>query len=175
MASRAPDCILVGRHLELRGRRSHIWIRRALVVLVGLVPLAALFGVFGQGQRTVSAASGTAVLAVAAPGELRGGLLFTGRYRVTARAAIRDARLVLDPDWTDDMQVNSIVPQRRSQTKRNGHIVLDLGRIEAGATSLTYIGYQVNPTNSGRRSMGIELDDGSRRLLRIDRTVTIFP
>jgi hypothetical protein len=115
------------------------------------------------------------VLSVTAPDHLRGGLLFTGRYRVTARVDLADARLVLDPGWTDNMQVNSIVPQARSQTSRDGRVVLDLGRLVAGRTSVTFVGYQVNPTNIGRRSEGVELDDGSRPLLRIHRTVTIFP
>ena len=34
---------------------------------------------------------------------------------------------------------------------------------------------QVNPTNLGRRAQNVELDDGTTPLLRIKRTVTIFP
>jgi hypothetical protein len=175
VATRPPDCILVGRHLELRGRRGHAWIRRAVLLVVGLVPLAALFDVFGQEQVTTTVGNDAAVLAVSAPRNLRGGLLFTGRFRVTAKADIGDARLVLDPDWTDQMQVNSIVPQPRAQTSRDGRIVLDLGRLAAGRTSLTFIGLQVNPINIGRRSQGVELDNGARPLLRIHRSVTIYP
>jgi hypothetical protein len=33
----------------------------------------------------------------------------------------------------------------------------------------------VNPTEIGRRSQDVELHDGERRLIHIDRTVTIFP
>jgi hypothetical protein len=175
VATRVPDCIQIGRHLELRGRGRDIWFRRVLLGLVALVPLAALLDVFGQEPQTASGESATAVLAVTAPVHLRGGLLFTGKYRVTARTDIADARLVLDPDWTDDMQVNSVVPQARSQTSRDGRVVLDLGRLASGQTSVTFVGYQVNPTNIGRRTEGVELDDGSRPLLRIHRTVTIFP
>jgi hypothetical protein len=175
VATPVPDGIDVARHLELRGRRRHLWVRRALFGLVALVPLAALLDVFGQEQQTAAAESARAALSVTGPQRLRGGLLFTGKYRVTARVDIADARLVLDPGWTDEMQVNSIVPQPRSQTSRNGRVVLDLGRVPAGSTSVTFIGYQVNPTNVGRRAEGVELDDGSRPLVRIHRTVTIFP
>jgi hypothetical protein len=175
VSNRIPECIEVGRHVELRGRNREIWIRRVVLALVALVPVAALLDVFGQEQRTATAESVTAVLSVTAPDRVRGGLLFTARYRITARTVIRDARLVLDPAWTDDMQVNSIVPQPRSQTSREGAVVLDIGRISAGRTWVTFIGYQVNPTNVGRHNEAVELDDGARRLLRVRRTVVVYP
>jgi hypothetical protein len=34
---------------------------------------------------------------------------------------------------------------------------------------------QVNPTTVGNRSQGVALDDGSRRITRIDRNLIVFP
>jgi hypothetical protein len=34
---------------------------------------------------------------------------------------------------------------------------------------------QVNPTNVGRRSQNVELDDGETPILTVHRTITIFP
>jgi hypothetical protein len=34
---------------------------------------------------------------------------------------------------------------------------------------------QVNPTNVGRRSQDVELDDGEKAILTVQRDITIFP
>ena len=35
--------------------------------------------------------------------------------------------------------------------------------------------FQVDPTNIGRRAQNVELDDGDTTILRVRRTLTIFP
>ena len=56
-----PDGIVLKRHRDLEGRRNHAWVRRALIVLVGLVPLLALFNLFGQRPHIATAQSTNAV------------------------------------------------------------------------------------------------------------------
>jgi hypothetical protein len=53
--------------------------------------------------------------------------------------------------------------------------VLQLGHIPAGSSYIEFIEFQVNPTNVGHRSQDVELDDGNTFLLKIHRTITIFP
>src|SRR5213078_2810893 len=43
----APDEIDLGRDRDLRGRDKDLWIRRSLFALIALIPLLALFNVFG--------------------------------------------------------------------------------------------------------------------------------
>jgi len=135
----------------------------------------ALFNLFGQRPETATVDTPSARLAVYSPTALRGGLLFTSRFHVTAHKDIRKALLILAPGWIEDMQVNSITPEPRSAGSRDGRIVLDLGPIAAGHSVITFIEFQVNPTNVGHRSQDVELDDGSRPLLHIERSVTVFP
>src|SRR4051812_10752327 len=92
-----PDGIVLNRHRDLEGRSNHPWIRRGLLALVGAVLLLALANVFGQRPSTSRAAAPAAVLSVYSPSRVRGGLLYTARFHVTARDELQNATLVLDP------------------------------------------------------------------------------
>lgn len=76
MAGDLPDGLTVERNRDLRGRSEHVWIRRALLSLVAVLPILALLNVFGQRPTTTSAHGLTADLAVTAPARLRSGLIF---------------------------------------------------------------------------------------------------
>jgi hypothetical protein len=174
-SSSIPDGIVLRRHLDLGRRTGRRYTRRAILGLIVLVPVLGIFNLFGQRPHTETATTKDATLSVYSPTALRGGLLFTARFHIRARTELKRTLLVLDPGWIEDMQVNSITPQPVSSASRNGRIVLDLGHLAAGTSNLTFIEFQVNPTNVGHRSQSIELDDGPQRLLTIKRTITIFP
>jgi len=150
-------------------------VRRALLAVVGAFLLAALANVFGQRPTTASAAAGAATLSVYAPAHLRGGLLFMARFRIDAHREVKDAVLVLDSGWFEGMQVNTIEPSPVGEASQNGKVAFDLGHIPAGEHYTLFMEFQVDPTNVGRRSQAIELDDGDTPVLRAHRTVTIFP
>lgn len=170
-----PDDIVLRRHRDLAGRSRHPWVRRLLLTLVLAFAVAALLNVFGQRPTTSTAATPAVTLSVYSPARVRGGLLFTTRFHITAHEDIKDARLVLDPGWIEGMQVNSMSPQPINEGSRNGWIVLDLGHIPAGGSYIQFVQFQVNPTNIGHRSQAVELDDGQQKLFTIHRTITIFP
>jgi hypothetical protein len=170
-----PESLEVHRHLELEGRASEIHMRRTLLGLLALVPLLALLGLFGQRPTTSSAASGAAALRVYSPTRVRGGLLFTTRIGVEAKRELRDAAIVLDPGWFEGMQVNSVTPAPVTERSDAGRAVLGLGTIPAGGSSVTFIQFQVDPTNVGRRSQNVELWEQGREVLRISRSISVFP
>lgn len=145
------------------------------MTLVACIPLVALFNVFGQRPITSRAATSAAVLSVYSPDRVRGGLLYTARFHITARTSLTKATLVLDSGWFEGMQINSINPQPLGEGSRDGKVVLELGHIPAGHSAIYFIEFQVNPTNVGHRSQNVELDDGQTRLFTIHRTITIFP
>ena len=171
----APDQIVLKRHRDLVGRERHPWIRRALLGLLGLVCLLGLLDLFGQLSGTTHAAAARAELSVSAPTRVRSGLLYTARFEVRARQSIKQATLVLDQGWFENVQVNSYVPQPVSQASRDGKVTFELGHIPAGHSYVFYLQFQLNPTDVGRRSENVELDDGTRRIVRIERTATVFP
>lgn len=171
----SPQGIVLKRHRDLVGRSWHVWVRRALLSMVAVLAVLALANLFGQRPATSRAATSAAVLSVYSPSRVRGGLMFTSRFHVTARNDLKKALLVLGPGWVEGMQVNSTNPQPVSEASRNGRLVLELGHIAAGHSYLLFVEFQVNPTNVGHRSQDVELDDGGTRLLTIHRSITIFP
>jgi hypothetical protein len=155
--------------------RREPWFRRIGVALVAAVLVLGLLNVFGQRPSGSQAGTDAAELQLYTTSRLRSGLIFEARFAVAAHRTLRDARLVLDPGWAEGITINTIEPSPASEASRDGRLVLDLGKIRAGTRFLLFVQLQVNPTNVGRRAQGVELDDGTQRLLRIDRTVTIFP
>jgi len=170
-----PDGIVLKRHRDLAARGRDPWLRRLLLGLVAVLCVVALANVFGQRPATSRAATAAAILSVYSPDRVRGGLLYTARFHVTAKTNLRKAILVLDSGWFEGMQVNSVIPQPVDEGSRNGNVVFDLGHLAAGKSSIVWVQLQVNPTNVGHRSQNVELYDGPNRLFTIHRTITIFP
>lgn len=175
MASNMPDGLTVARNRDLSGRLGHPWYRRALLGLVAVLPILALLNVFGQ-QPTVSTAHAAAAdLEVTAPSRLRSGLIFQVRVKVIAHQDISKPQLVFDPGWWESMSLNSLAPNPSSQTNDNGRMVLSFNKLAAGHTLLTWLYFQVNPTNVGNRREDLELDDGATPITGVHRSLTIFP
>jgi hypothetical protein len=170
-----PQGIQVGRHRDLRGREWQGWTRRALLLIPAVIVVLALANVFGQHPQTSTASVPAASLSVFAPTSIRGGLIWEARFDVHAVRTLRDARLVLDSDWLESNTVNTIEPSPPQETSRNGALELELGRVPAGRRHLLFMQFQTNPTNVGRRTVSVSLLDGNHTLLRISRTLTIFP
>jgi hypothetical protein len=171
----APDYIDLERHRDLRGRHRFLWMRRAALAVLAAFLGFGLANVFGERPSGAKAAGPTASLTVYSPTAVRGGLYFEGRFDVRARRELKDAQLVLDTGWLEGMTLNTIEPSPLGEASRDGKLALDLGHVAAGHSFILYIQAQVNPTNVGRRSIGTTLYDGSHALLRVNRTMTIFP
>jgi hypothetical protein len=171
----APDQLTLARHRDLQGREHKPWSRLVLLAVVGAFLLLGLLNVFGQRPDTASAESETASLKVYSPTKLRSGLYFMSRFTIEAREEIEEATLVLDPGWLEGMTLNTLEPAPVGEANRDGRLALELGRIAAGETYRFFLHFQVNPTNVGRRSQDVDLEDGERRLLHLDRDVTVFP
>jgi hypothetical protein len=171
----APDQLVLEHHRDLVGREGRPYVRWALLCALGLVVLLGLLNEFGQRPATHTAAANGAALEVYSPERLRSGLFFMARFTIHAEEEIGAATLVLDPGWLEGITLNTLVPSPVGEANRNGKIALDLGRVPAGTKHVFFLHFQVNPTEIGRRSQAVELHDGDKRLLRIDRTVTVYP
>src|SRR5207253_1623482 len=129
----------------------------------------------GQRPHSSVAVTPRASLKVYAPVHLRSGLVYAARFHITARDDIKDAFLVLDPSWAEGYTVNGVAPQPVTEADRNGRIAYGFGHIPAGQSLIFFMSLQVNPTNVGRHSQNVELDDGETPILTVHRKVTIFP
>ena len=158
-----------------RGGLIGLWTRRAILAVFGLVMLAALVGFIGQRPSASEAAGPAARLHLSAPEVIRGGIFFQSRIDIRALAPIEHPRLVFDDGWLEGLQVNSIEPAAQSESSRDGRLVLSYGSLEPGDVLRLYLQFEVDPTNVGERSYGLELDDAERRLVRIDRTIRVLP
>jgi hypothetical protein len=171
-----PDGIVLTRHRDLDGLRETLWPRRLIIGAILTFAVLGLLNVFGQRPVNASADTTEASLTMNAPDHLRGGLLFSARFHVTAHRDVKDAVLVLDQGWAEGMAINTIEPSPVGEASRDGKISLDLGHIRAGQSYVLYMQFQANATNlAWRRPAGVTLLDGSTQLLHIDRNVTIYP
>jgi hypothetical protein len=170
-----PGTLDEARHRDMQGRERHPWYRRVLMGLVAVIPVVALFNVFGQRAATSHARAAAATFAVDAPERLRGGLIYQARFDVKALRQIAHPTLVLDKGWWDGMSVNSIEPNPSSESTQNGKVTLSFDTLPAGESLSVWIYFQTNPTHFGRGDQTAELADGTTPIARIPRKVTVFP
>jgi hypothetical protein len=175
MATQVPEGLVLKRNRDLQGKEHEAWIRRSLLLLVGLVPLLALLNVFGQRPHVETARAAAASLELYSTAHLRGGLLFESRFTVYAHKELKQATLELDRGWMEGITINTIEPSPIGEGSHDGKLVFELGHIPAGQKYSLYIQSQVNPTNVGRRSQDVRLYDGPKLIATIHRRATIFP
>ena len=174
MAS-APDQLTLKRHRDLVGRERRPFIRWAVLAALGLLCLLGLSNAFGQRPQTDTASADGVELEVYSPERVRSGLFFMSRFTIRADREIEAATLVLDPGWVEGITLNTVVPSPVGEASRDGKIAFDLGHVRAGTEYVLFLHFQVNPTEVGRRPQDVQLLDGERPLLDLDRTVTIYP
>jgi hypothetical protein len=158
-----------------RGTIAGLWVRRAIVTVFALISLAALAGFIGQRATTSNAASPSVRMTLSAPETVRGGIFFQSRVDIQALAPIEHPRLVFDEGWVEGLQVNSIEPAAESESSRDGRLVLSYGALKPGDRLRIWLQFEVNPTNVGKRSYTLELDDEDRLLVRVPRTLRVLP
>ena len=170
-----PDQLTLRRHRDLVGRERRPVVRWIGLGAVGIFIAAGLLNVFGQRPATDLVGSDVAQLKIYAPTTLRGGLYYEARFTIDAKREIENATIVLESGWMEGMTLNTVEPAPVGEASRDGDVAFELGHIPAGDTHILYLQFQVNPTNVGRRSVDVELTDGETPLLRVERTVTIWP
>jgi hypothetical protein len=158
-----------------RGVSFGLWARRVLVGLFAVVALLGLLGLFGQVPSESSASATAASMTLSAPKTVRGGLFFQARLDITAHQTIAHPRLVLDEGWFEQMQFNSLEPQPVSEAPRDGQVVLSYDSLNPGDRLRIWVQFEVDPTNVGRRSFDVELDDATSPVVRISRDITVLP
>lgn len=149
--------------------------RRAFFVLLTIVLLFGLANAYGQSPTGSQVDVPAAQLEVSAPVDVRGGLYYQGRLRISAHEEIARATLVLASGWLESMHINTIEPSPVGEASRDGDLALDFGRVAAGDSITVYLQFQVNPNNLGRRSQDVRLYDGTELLATAERDVTIWP
>lgn len=164
---------------DLKGREDHVWARRAVLAIFALIGVFALLNGVGQRASTVSragpATGPVADLEVKSPTRVRGGLLFQARITIRARRQIRQPLIVLGPGWLDGLTLNTLEPAAASERSRDGGVELSYGTIQSTEPVSLYLEYQVNPTTVGRKTQRVTLYDGQRRLVSLDRELTVLP
>jgi hypothetical protein len=158
-----------------RRQERGLWARRVVIALFCAVSVLALADRFGQRASTSMATAPAARMRLTAPEVVRGGLFFQSKLEVRALRGIALPRIVLDDGWVEGMQVNSIEPAPAGESSRDGRVVLSYGKLAAGDVLRVWLQFEVNPTNTGHRPYGVELDDASTRLVRLSPTLTVLP
>jgi hypothetical protein len=165
----------LGLERESAGLIVALWARRAVMALLAVVVLLALSNRFGQRPAQNTTRAPAATMTLSAPSAVRGGLFFQSRVDIRATRTIEHPRLVLDAGWVEGMQVNSIEPAPVGEASRDGRVVLSYDALGPGDLLRVWLQFEVNPTNVGRRSYAIELDDSERPIARLAPDMTILP
>jgi hypothetical protein len=152
-----------------------LWGRRATIAVLCIVALVALFNRFGQSPAETTASVPAATMTLSAPERIRGGLFFQSRLEIRATQAVDHPRVVLDNGWVEGMQVNSITPDPVGQASRDGRVVLSYDALKPGDLLRIWFQFEVNPTNVGRRSYAVELDDAARPVARLTPSIAVLP
>jgi hypothetical protein len=171
----APQTLTLKTHRDQDGRAGYVWVRRALLAALAVVLALALANQFGQRPTTTTAADAKAKLLVYAPVRARSGLIYAARFRIDAKQELKNATLVLWPGWAEQYTVNGQAPQPVSQGSADGKLIFTFGHVPAGHHLTFWLSLQVNPTNVGHRPQRVELYDGKRLLVTVNRAITIFP
>jgi hypothetical protein len=170
-----PDTIVLKRDRDLAKRSKELWVRRTLLLALTAFVILAFLNVFGQRATTSSTTAPAATLAIRSPDTLRSGLIFQTRLRILATQEIKDAIVVLSPEWIEGITFNTIEPSPIGEASKDGSLSFDLGHIPQGQEYSLYIQMQVNPTTFGSRTEETRLFDGQTLLLTSSRDVRIFP
>lgn len=133
----SPVGIDRARHQDLTGRHYHVWMRRAALAVIAVVPVLGLLNVFGQHATPIAYQSPAASLVINSPTHVRGGLVFTTEIVITPRQQLHDAKLYLDNGWFEAMTFNAVAPQPSTESAQGRWQVWDFGKIPAGP-SITY-------------------------------------
>jgi hypothetical protein len=152
-----------------------LWVRRAILAVLGLIVLLGALNRYGQRPATTVGQAPAATMRLSAPAHIRGGLFFQSRLDIRAAQAIDHPRIVLEDGWLEGMQVNSIEPAPVGEATRDGRVVLSYDALKPGDVLRVWLQFEVNPTNVGRRSYAVELDDAEQRLVRLGPTITALP
>ena len=173
--AKPPDGLDLESARDLKGREREPWVRRALVALFVVVPVLALFNVFGQHATEASASSAAAKVTVRSPTHARGGLLYEVRFTIEARQDIKNATLSLGGGWANGLTINTIEPSPTDETSDNGALSFQLGSLSAGSTYVLHMDFQINPTTVGSRKQQVALLDGDTVLVSLTRQLTVYP
>ena len=157
------------------GQDRGLWTRRVVIALFCAVAALALADRFGQRTTESQAAGPGARMTLTAPETVRGGLFFQSRVEIHALREIRYPHIVLDDGWVEGMQVNSIEPAPASELSRDGQLVLTYDKLAPGDVLRIWFQFEVDPTNTGHRSYGIELDDTATPVVRLSPSITVLP
>lgn len=169
--SRYPDGIAPA-DADGRGARLN-WISLAVL---GAVMLAALLGAFGGGKAPdLTADAPAARLEVRTPRVLRNGIFFETRIRVTAKAPIANAVVVVPASLWRDMTVNTMIPAPSEEKAETGAFRFSYGALQPGDTLDIKIDGQINPPLFAGNSGSIALNDGERPIAAIPIEIMVLP
>lgn len=164
-----PDAIVLNRHRDFVGRRYAVWPRWLGLGLITLFCVLGLANVFGQRPTTSTRAVPAAKLTLYAPTRLRGGLLFSARFHLSAQRELKNAILVLDPGWAEGMAINTIEPSPLGEASKNGRLSLQLGHIPAGESHILYRFPRARPVLEGEPIVIVQDGELIARNLRRER------
>lgn len=83
--------------------------------------------------------------------------------------------MVFDSGWFEEMTLNGVAPQPSTESGQAGRVSYQYDRLRAGQTMTIWMYFQFNSINVGHRSANVSRADGNRRIVSVERSLTVFP
>jgi hypothetical protein len=153
---------------------SHL--RWWLLAVIGLVLLAALWGMFGGGKTSATTAAGPeATLRIDAPAIVRNGETFEMRFTVEAHRAITRPVIGVAESYWRGIVLNSSTPRPSGESFENGLFLFEFEPLEPGAAMVFKIDAEVSPSRRGRTEGLAAVRDGQRLLAQGPISLRVLP
>jgi hypothetical protein len=147
----------------------------SLLLLGGLLAVAMTGLLGGGGVSVLRADSPGALLEVEAPTILRNGEFFEMTVRVTARRAIDDLVLSIEPGLLERLTQNSMLPAASDETFDGQSFRFSYGPKQAGETMLVKQDFQINPDLVGGVRGRIAVMDGENEMAGMPVSIQVRP
>lgn len=162
--------------IHLQPKSSTRFLNLLLFAILGLLMVAAFFGVLGgQPNQKKTAQSAAADLEISTPQKLRNGEFFETRISINAKRALDAPSIAVSSDYWNDVTVNTLMPEPANQSWEEGYFVLEFDALDAGDFLLVKIDGQSNPTLRGGNRGVIQLRDGEDKLAQIPLRLEVLP
>jgi hypothetical protein len=157
---------------------SHVgalWVRRAVLTLLGLVVLADLVGLLGVHTSSATASRGGYTMTLRYPGVARAGLDIQWQVTVTHPGGFgKELTLGVTGDYFDIFETQGFHPNPSAET-RDGHTLYLTFDAPPGDTFVVYYDAYIQPASQQGKSARVAVIDHGQPAVWIDYRTRLVP
>jgi hypothetical protein len=147
----------------------------SLLVLGGLLALAATGSLGGDKNPTTTKMGDAVSVDVNIPSVIRNGQVFETRIAITALQPLSDVVIAVEPSLWRDFTVNSMIPAATAERYKNGFYQFSYGALGRGERLFVKVDSQINPALFGGTSGQLAILNKDVEIARIPLSIQVLP